>query len=90
MASEEFKLLLEEQKKTKITQTVRVDIEKLDTLMNRMGELVMARSRIADILKKYNIKEVEESRAQLSRMTHELKNVEMKERMVQSEVCYKR
>jgi len=32
--------------------------------MNLMGELVIARSRIADILKKYNIKEVDESLAQ--------------------------
>jgi len=42
---------VKEQKRTKITQTVRVDTEKLDTLMNLMGELVIARSRIADILK---------------------------------------
>lgn len=68
--------------KKKITQTVRVDIEKLDTLMNLMGELVIARSRIVDILKKYNIKEVDESLAQLSRITLDLQNIVMKVRMV--------
>ncbi|QTA38548.1 chemotaxis protein CheA [Thermosipho ferrireducens] len=68
--------------KVKVTQTVRVDIEKLDTLMNLMGELVIARSRIIDILKKYNIKEVDESLAQLSRITLDLQNIVMKVRMV--------
>jgi len=80
----------EEQKKAKITQTVRVDIEKLDTLMNLMGELVIARSRIADILKKYNIKEVDESLAQLSRITLDLQNVVMKVRMVPIEFVFNR
>ncbi|MGC9771816.1 chemotaxis protein CheW [Fervidobacterium islandicum] len=79
-----------EQKKVKITQTVRVDTEKLDTLMNLMGELVIARSRIADILKKYNIKEVDESLAQLSRITLDLQNIVMKVRMVPIEFVFNR
>ncbi|MEJ5257939.1 MAG: chemotaxis protein CheA [Fervidobacterium sp.] len=79
-----------EQKKVKVTQTVRVDTEKLDTLMNLMGELVIARSRIADILKKYNIKEVDESLAQLSRITLDLQNVVMKVRMVPIEFVFNR
>ncbi len=72
----------EDKKRKKITQTVRVDIEKLDTLMNLMGELVIARSRIVETLKKYNIKEVDESLAQLSRITLDLQNIVMKIRMV--------
>ncbi len=72
----------EERKRKKITQTVRVDIEKLDTLMNLMGELVIARSRIVETLKKYSIKEVDESLAQLSRITLDLQNIVMKIRMV--------
>ncbi|ODN30855.1 chemotaxis protein CheA [Fervidobacterium thailandense] len=79
-----------EEKRAKITQTVRVDIEKLDNLMNLMGELVIARSRIADILKKYNIKEVDESLAQLSRITLDLQNVVMKVRMVPIEFVFNR
>jgi len=71
-----------DKKKRKITQTVRVDIEKLDTLMNLMGELVIARSRIVETLKKYNIKEIDESLAQLSRITLDLQNIVMKIRMV--------
>jgi len=65
-----------------LTRTVRVDIEKLDTLMNLMGELVIARSRIVETLKKYRVKEVDESLAQLSRTTLDLQNVVMKIRMI--------
>ena len=68
--------------KRRLVQTVRVDIDKLDTLMNLMGELVISRSRISDILRKYNIKEVDESLSQLNRITLDLQNVVMKIRMV--------
>ncbi len=71
-----------ESKRKRIVQTVRVDIDKLDTLMNLMGELVISRSRIADTLRKYNIKEVDESLANLNRITLDLQNVVMKVRMV--------
>ena len=50
--------------------------------MNLMGELVIARSRIVETLKKYSIKEVDESLAQLSRITLDLQNIVMKIRMV--------
>lgn len=66
----------------RLVQTVRVDIDKLDTLMNLMGELVISRSRISDTLRKYNIKEVDESLSQLNRITLDLQNVVMKIRMV--------
>ncbi|MDI3516707.1 MAG: two-component system, chemotaxis family, sensor kinase CheA [Thermotogota bacterium] len=65
-----------------LSRTVRVDIEKLDTLMNLMGELVIARSRIVETLKRYKVKEVDESLAQLSRTTLDLQNVVMKIRMI--------
>ncbi len=65
-----------------LSKTIRVDIEKLDTLMNLMAELVIARSRINETLKKYNIKQVDESLSQLSRITLDLQNIVMKIRMV--------
>ncbi|HNW46079.1 MAG TPA: chemotaxis protein CheA [Thermotogota bacterium] len=65
-----------------LSKTIRVDIEKLDTLMNLMAELVIARSRINETLKKYNIKQVAESLSQLSRITLDLQNIVMKIRMV--------
>ncbi len=67
---------------SKLTRTIRVDTEKLDTLMNLMAELVIARSRINETLKKYEIKQVDESLAQLSRNTSDLQNIVMKIRMV--------
>jgi len=82
---EEEKKEKEEEKRERkkiSSQTVRVDIEKLDTLMDLMGELVIARSRIVEVLKKYNIKEVDEGLTQLSRITLDLQNVVMKIRMV--------
>lgn len=69
-------------KKLKLSQSIRVDINKLDELMNLMAELVIARSRIAETLKKFSIKEVDESLSQLSRITLDLQNVVMKVRMV--------
>ncbi|HPA93448.1 MAG TPA: hypothetical protein PLI39_05970, partial [Petrotogaceae bacterium] len=58
--------------------SIRVDTAKLDELMNLMAELVIAKSRILDTLRKYNIKEVDESLSQLSRITLDLQNVVMK------------
>jgi two-component system chemotaxis sensor kinase CheA len=72
----------DEKKKIKTSQSIRVDINKLDSLMNLMAELVISRSRILETLKKYTIKEVDESLSQLSRITLDLQNVVMKVRMV--------
>lgn len=37
------------QKRTSLNQTIRVDIDRLDTLLNLVGELVINRTRISDI-----------------------------------------
>ena len=63
-------------------QSIRVELEKMDTLMNLMAELVISRSQINGVLKKNNIKEVDESLSQLSRITLDLQNIVMKIRMV--------
>lgn len=70
------------EKEFKLSKSIRVDINKLDELMNLMAELVIARSRIVETLNKYNLKEVDESLSQLSRITLDLQNVVMKVRMV--------
>ena len=69
-------------RRAKLTQSVRVDVEKLDTLMNLMAELVISRSRIEETLKKYKIKEVDESLSQLGRITLDLQSIVMKIRMI--------
>ncbi len=69
-------------RRVKLTQSVRVDVEKLDVLMNLMAELVISRSRIEETLKKYKIKEVDESLSQLGRITLDLQSIVMKIRMI--------
>ncbi|WP_456398795.1 chemotaxis protein CheW [Mesoaciditoga sp.] len=69
-------------RRAKLTQSVRVDVEKLDTLMNLMAELVISRSRIEETLKKYKIKEIDESLSQLGRITLDLQSIVMKIRMI--------
>lgn len=71
-----------DKKEVKLSRSIRVDINKLDDLMNLMAELVIARSRIIETLSKYDVKEVDESLTQLSRITLDLQNVVMKIRMV--------
>lgn len=73
---------INQRRKVKTSQSIRVDINKLDELMNLMAELVISRSRILETLRKYSIKEVDESLSQLSRITLDLQNVVMKVRMV--------
>lgn len=80
----------EKAEKHKVTQTVRVNIEKLDTLMNLMGELVINRSRIDEIARRYEIKDVDESLSQLARITLDLQNVVMKIRMVPVDYVFSR
>ncbi len=69
-------------RRAKLTQSVRVDVEKLDALMNLMAELVISRSRIEETLKKYKIKEIDESLSQLGRITLDLQSLVMKIRMI--------
>jgi two-component system, chemotaxis family, sensor kinase CheA len=71
-------------------QTIRVDIQRLDALLNLVGELVINRTRISDIattlqqtMKNVPLaKELGESAALLARTTNEIQESIMKVRMV--------
>jgi two-component system, chemotaxis family, sensor kinase CheA len=71
-------------------QTIRVDIEKLDNMMNLIGELIISRSRFSQLLTKINdqssiteIKsDIEDATNQLDRITDEMQNGIMQTRMV--------
>ena len=80
----------QKKKHVKLTHTIRVDIDKLDKLMNAMSEIVIGRSRIEETAKKYNIKELNEGLAQLSRTTLDLQSVVMKIRMVPIDYVFNR
>ncbi len=79
--------------KTKSHQTIRVDIERLDLLLNLVGELVINRTRISDIANTLEralhakelaplTKELADSSALLARTTNEIQESIMKVRMV--------
>jgi two-component system chemotaxis sensor kinase CheA len=77
----------------KTTQSVRIDVERLDGLMNLVGELVIDRTRLQQIrehlapfLKEANLDELtenfEETTAHLARITDELQEEIMRSRML--------
>lgn len=76
------KKLAADAKKLKSGQSVRVDIEKLDTLMNLMGELVINKVRLEQIGTTHRLTELTETLEQMDRVTTDLQTVVMKVRMV--------
>ena len=74
----------------KFKQKVRVDIEKLDEMMNLVGELVMHKGRLEQIGLISKNSELEETVEQVDRITTELQSVVMKVRMVPIEQVFNR
>lgn len=78
-------------------QTVRVDVTRLDALMNLIGELVIDRTRIAqigsDLGSKFNdpnIDALEETVSHIARITSDLQDQIMKARMMPIETVFNR
>lgn len=69
-------------KKLKSGQSVRVDIEKLDSLLNLVGELVINKVRLEQIGITHRLTELTETLEQMDRVTTDLQSVVMKVRMV--------
>ncbi|HZK42811.1 MAG TPA: chemotaxis protein CheA [Syntrophomonadaceae bacterium] len=74
----------------KVRHTVRVDIERLDNLMNLVGELVMHKGRLEQIGATSKIGELNDTIEQIDRITGELQSVVMKVRMVPIEQVFNR
>ena len=70
------------EKKHKGGQSVRVDIDKLDTLLNLMGELVINKTRLEQIGLTHKLTDLVETIEQMNRVTTDLQTVVMKVRMV--------
>lgn len=70
------------EKKLKSGQSVRVDIEKLDSLLNLVGELVVNKARLEQIGTTHKLTELVETIEQMDRVTTDLQSVVMKVRMV--------
>ncbi len=72
------------------TQSVRVNISRLDNLMNLVGELVINRTRLMEIASTYNIAELKETLDHTARLTADLQDEVMKTRMVPVEHVFNR
>lgn len=71
-------------------QTVRVDIKKLDDLMNLVAELVISRSRLEAIGSGLQSKDLEELVEQVGRLTLDLRDNVLKTRMVPVDTVFSR
>jgi len=76
--------------KQKLRQTIRVDIERLDNLMNLVGELVMHKGRLEQIGISHQLIELNETVEQIDRVSTDLQSVVMKVRMVPVEQVFNR
>jgi len=74
----------------RVKQTVRVDIDRLDNLMNLVGELVMHKGRLEQIGFSNKINELNETIEQIDRISTDLQAVVMKVRMVPIEQVFNR
>lgn len=70
------------EKKLKSGQSVRVDIDKLDNLLNLVGELVINKTRLEQIGLHHKLNDLVETIEQMDRVTTDLQAVVMKVRMV--------
>lgn len=77
-------------KKVQIASTIRVKTEKLDKLINLIGEMVISVSRISMIAQETNSKEIINSTAELNRISRDLQEQIMTVRMVPLESTFKR
>lgn len=68
--------------KMKSSQSVRVSIDKLDALMNLVGELVINKTRLEQIGNTNHINELVETVEQMDRVTGDLQTIVMRVRMV--------
>jgi two-component system chemotaxis sensor kinase CheA len=72
----------QQDKKIRGGQSVRVDIDKLDSLLNLVGELVINKTRLEQIGITHKLSDLVETIEQMDRVTTDLQAVVMKVRMV--------
>lgn len=71
-------------------QSVRVDLERIDKLMNMVSELVIYRTRLEQIVLNYKSVELTETLEQVGRTTTDLQDLVMKIRMLPLETVFNR
>lgn len=68
--------------KSREVKNIRVDINRLDQMMNLIEDLVINRGRLAQIARKYQMKELDETLNMVGRSVSDLQNMMMKIRMI--------
>ncbi|WP_018248752.1 chemotaxis protein CheA [Orenia marismortui] len=77
-------------KRLKSNNTIRVDVERLDSLMNLVAELVIKRTQVESVGTSYNLDELNKKLKPLSKVTTELQNAVMEMRMVPISIVFNR
>lgn len=86
----EESVVAQPEKKQKVHQTVRVDINRLDNLMSLVGELVINKTRLEKINQETKISGLNETIEQINRITTDLQTVVQNVRMVAIEQVFNR
>lgn len=74
----------------KSVQSVRVSIERLDNLMNLVGELIINKIRLNQLASEIDTKTLDEALANLDRLTNEIQTEVMESRMVPIDQIFSR
>ena len=74
----------------KAHQSVRVDLERIDNLMNMVSELVIYRTRLEQIVTTHKSQELNETLEQVGRTTSDLQDLVMKIRMLPLDSVFNR
>lgn len=74
-----------EKKELKKSESIRVDVQVIDTIMNLIGELVIIRGRMLQIASKYSVPELSEAINIMDKSVTRLQDEVMKLRMVKVE-----
>ena len=74
----------------KVHQSVRVDLERIDKLMNMVSEIVIYRTRLEQIVLSYKSQDLTETLEQIGRTTSDLQDLVMKIRMLPLDTVFNR
>lgn len=80
----------EEKGTRKVHQSVRVDLDRLDSFMNLVGELVIHRTRLEQLSGVHKLTDLHETLEQVGRITSDLQELVMKIRMLPVERVFNR
>lgn len=79
-----------EERRGKGSQTVRVDAERLDSLMHCMGELVVQRTHVEELAGQADVPGLSQALQELTRSSHQLQAMVMQIRMIPVEAVFMR